>query len=103
MTQRWERRGTDDDADASAAAAAAVERASICFTRGITSNWPGPHELADSVGALWPFCSARCREQLCVCILSGLREELLDSSILVAAIMSSLFESVSSLHGVLVV
>jgi hypothetical protein len=36
-----------------------------------------------------------------VCIISGLREELLDSSILVAA-MSSLFESVSGLHGELV-
>lgn len=36
-----------------------------------------------------------------MCIISGLREELLDSSILVAA-MSSLFESVSGLHGGLV-
>jgi hypothetical protein len=36
-----------------------------------------------------------------VCIISGLREELLDSSIRVAA-MSSLFESVSGLHGELV-
>jgi hypothetical protein len=39
-------------------------------------------------------------EQL-VCIISGLRKELLDSSILVAA-TSRLFESVSGLHGELV-